>query len=64
MFEPEVPPAPPPPVPFVSTGRPLRDWLTWRMANTPAGEPVFPLINEGLRALIPTLFKLFAGLRF
>jgi hypothetical protein len=55
------PTATPDPVPYRNTGHPLRDWLAWKIANTPAGQPVFPTIHGALRTLIPQLLKLLTG---
>jgi len=49
------------PVPFNSTGHPLRDWIAWKIANTQPGQPVFPVIHGALAQLIPLLLKLLTG---
>lgn len=61
MSEPTEPSPTPVSVPFVNTGRPFRDWLAWRIANTPPGEPVFPVLRSALATLLPMLLKFLIG---
>lgn len=47
----------PRPVPHVDTGHPLRDWVAWKIANTPEGQPTFPLLRQLVEQLLAFLLK-------